>query len=89
MPPSKHKSGLGFAAPKKKPVVEPKIRALRNDYAEVKLRKRELIIRFESLAKDCKNTTGNDPFRGCIHRDNPLCTAGSCLMRYCPLVRKK
>lgn len=51
MPPSKCKSGLEFGETS---VVEPKIRALRNDYAETKSRERELINRFKALAKDCK-----------------------------------
>ncbi len=54
MPPSKHKSGFGFTKSKEGLAVEPKIRALRNDYAETKSREKELIDRFKGLAKDCE-----------------------------------
>ena len=72
MPPSKHRSGFDFDT-KKKPVVEPKIRALKNDYAETNHRLRELIHRFEILAKDCKYK--ND----CIF----------CYIEFCPIVNDK
>lgn len=77
MPPSKHHyypdtTDLSNNN-KRKPVVGPKIRALRNDYADVTYRLRELIRRFEILAKDCE------------HKDKCL----FCYVEFCPIVSGK
>ncbi len=98
MPPSKHRSGLEFAVSKteKGLVVEPKIRALRNDYAETKLRENELISRFRALAEDCEHRTSVArpfykvdaayPFHWCKHKKY---VPGECSIHHCPFIRKK
>ena len=48
MTPSKHKF-------KKKPVVGPKLRAMRTDYAELEFKRKELTSRFTTLAKGCEH----------------------------------
>lgn len=54
MPPSKHRSGFRLTKSKEGLATEPKIRALRNDYSEIKSRELELIGRFKTLAKNCE-----------------------------------
>lgn len=77
---------LMLPSKKERPVVEPKIRALRNDYAEVKTREKELISRFEALSEDCEHKIGEGPGAGCVHRGR---LGWVCQMQHCPFIGGK